>query len=168
MTHNMFRTVHGSRRTPVQKVLGQDRQPLVMSMIASTVFAEVPESVAAPAGSRFIPAAYLGPSYSSRASFVSGLVGPIGQQEVNVFQAKSIRVLNKIVFNPELCPTLIRQIGSREMRSEPESVVDLRPLPQPMPSSGPPVLWLRDHGRTPGWYALISPGRVHMADSWSA
>ena len=93
MIHNMFRTVHGSRRTPVQKVLGQDRQPLVMSLIASTVFAEVPESVAAPAGSRFIPAAYLGPSYSSRASFVSGLVGPIGQQEVKVFQAKSVRLL---------------------------------------------------------------------------
>lgn len=80
-----------------------------------------------------------------------------------VFQAKSARLLNKIV-RPSSAPSLIERVHKT---GQAPVAVDESPLkiqPQPTPKSGPPPAWLRSHGRTAGCDACdnrVLRGRVH-------
>ena len=53
------------------------------------------------------PAMYLGPQYGTRTSLVSSLIGSPDSLELKIFAAKSIRCLNKIVYEPKFGPDFI-------------------------------------------------------------
>ena len=166
--HNFHHKVFGGSRTPHQHVIGQDRPSPVTGFLGSVLFAEVPDSVESPSGSRFVVAAYLGYEYSSKACLVSGKVGP--ENALKVFKAKSIRLLNKIRLAVELCPFLFSeppQPGEgpsidQQIHEDPDP--NLKLMPPSMPKSGPPKEWLDRHGRTEGCSACRSVklhGRAH-------
>ena len=170
--HNQHHKVFGGNRTPSQHVVGQDRQPFKSSMLGAVVFAEVPDSVQSPSGSRFIPAAFLGYEFASRAPLVSGKVGQPGETSVKVFRAKSIKVLSKIVYAVDFCPFLLKiNEEGQGRRSDFDPTVDSgtgfkERAPLSMPKSGPPKAWLDRFGRTENCYACKQSalhGRVHSA-----
>ena len=162
-SHNNFHHVHGGSATPTEIVTGRKAAVLVNSALGSTVFAEVPNSVETPEGTRWIPAAFLGYQYGSRACLVSGIVGTVENLHVKVFQAKSIRSLNKIVFETSYAPSLLFRLPEKAAPAEPMSQApqDLRIEPATMPKAGPPINWIRTHGRTKDCYACSNSKGVH-------
>ena len=168
-SHNFHHHVFGGQRTPMQIVCGQDRQPPTSNLLGAIVFAEVPDSVESPSGSRFVVAAFLGYEYASKGCMVSGKVG--AENAPKVFRAKSIRILNKLKFSCELCDFLLTNeaLDGGPSPSADQQVFDdpeLKLRPDAMPKTGPPKAWLVQHGRTPGCYACENKtlhGRVHSA-----
>ena len=166
VTHNNHKRVFGGNRTPMQLVIGQDRRPLQTAALGSIVHAECPDSIDSPADTRFIHAAYLGPEYGSRASLVCGIIGvPL---EPKIFRAKSIKVLNKVLYEMQLCPFLLRRVGSSPSEAVALEVdKDIVAVPAKMPVSGPTKDWLTAHGRTAGCSACRNVklhGRTHSAE----
>ena len=167
MTHNYYRNAHGSDKTPADRIIGQKRQPPATALYGTTVFAEVPDSVETPAGSRWVVAAFIGPTYASRGVLVSALTGKSDDQEVKIFMARSIKIMNKVAFSVDLCPKLLRSVIRPDVARVPEPEPQLRDARHPpvkMPASGPPKSWLQEHGRTEGCYACSKDslhGRVH-------
>ena len=79
------------------------------------MFAEAPSSVETPAGTRWIPCSFLGYLHGSKACLVSGLVGPsLEAAKPKVFQAKGIRVLNRIVFEETYVPELLVKVSNKK------------------------------------------------------
>ena len=77
------------------------------------------------------------------------VVCPInGNLELRKFRARTVRVMNKIVFDVRLNPALTQAPVSPlppAVRLE-----DARPLPLPIRPSGPPADWVKVHDRAPG------------------
>ena len=127
----------------------------------------MPDSVETPAGSRWVVAAFIGPTYASRGVLVSALTGKSDDQEVKIFMARSIKLMNKVAFSVDLCPKLLRSVIRPDVARVPEPEPQLRDARHPpvkMPASGPPKSWLQEHGRTEGCYACSKDslhGRVH-------
>ena len=148
-------------------VVGHKRSDFVSALFGTVVFAEIPLSITSPAGTRWIPAMFLGPQYGTRSSLVSSLVGSPDSLEVKIFVAKSIRCLNRIVYEPKYGPDFVIRLNDvPKPRAEEDLKRPAEVLPPAMPKTGPPVDWLRQHGKTPGCYACDNPsgkahGRVH-------
>lgn len=149
--HNWHHKVRGGDRTPCEIITGSNRSETVTAVFGSVVFAECPVSVESPAGTRWVPASFLGPQYGSRASLVSAIVGPSTNPELKVFVAKSVKVLDRIVFETKYAPSILFRIPEcARVRPQPDWNVD-RPayvVPPAMPKTGPPASWLREHGYT--------------------
>lgn len=166
-THNWHHKVRGGDKTPSEIITGSTRSEQVTAVFGSVVFAECPLSVESPAGTRWIPGAFLGPQYGSRASLVSAIVGPSTNPELKVFVAKSIKVLDKIIFETKYAPSILFRLPDSS-RSHPRPSWNVeRPahvLPPAMPKSGPPANWLREHGYTKGCSACsnrVMGGKHH-------
>ena len=153
---NFYRCVHGSDKTPVDIIVGQKRKPPAITMFGATVFAEVPESVEAPAGTRFVPAAFLGPPLYSRGILVCAVVGHVHDTQAKVFMAKSVKVLNKITFDSPMCSDYLVKVAQIQPHPQPAQHPPMLPDPADPPpeppkiGKGPPADWLRRHGRTAG------------------
>ena len=168
-TYNLFHHVHGGSATPNELVSA--RRPgtvMICAALGSVVFAEAPSSVETPAGTRWIPCSFLAYLHGSKACLVSGLVGPsLEAAKPKVFQAKGIRVLNRIVFEETYVPELLVKVSNKKPSVEDVSKRDdaeLRIQPPVMPKTGPPISWLREHGKTKDCFACnnrVSHGRVH-------
>ena len=171
-THNLHHKIRGGDKTAIELITGSSRTSFMTAPFGSVCFAETPQSVETSADTRWIPAAFIGPQYGGRSVLVSSVVGPIDNQEVKIFQAKSIKVLNRIIYEPKYAPSLLIKI---DKPAAPDGGVSRIPsadsqpahvIPAPMPKSGPPIQWIREHGRTKGCYACNNPkgvshGRVH-------
>ena len=174
-THKSHHKVRGGEKTPLEIITGSENRSSQTACFGAVVFAETPPSVETPAGTRWIPAAYLGPQYGTRTSLASAIVGDPDYTATKVFLAKAIKCLDRVVFEPKFAPAIIRRLDSDERPKD--SAVDVLPpadvgpahvLPAPMPKTGPPISWIREHGRTPDCYACNHPrgvghGRVHSS-----
>ena len=90
---------------------------------------------------------------------------------MKIFKAKSVKNLNKVIFEDRYCPWLLTKID-RPPDDKPLEIKDdeeaLKPnkdeFQYPMPKSGPPKSWLDEFGRTPGCTACSNEklhGRHH-------
>ena len=162
----------GSDKTRIDIIVGQKRRPPSVTMFGATVFAEVPDSVEAPEGARFVPAAFLGPPLYSRGILVCVVVGPVHEAQAKVFMAKSVKILNKITVDNPLCSHCLMKISQMQPAPQPVPHAPVPPNPVNPPAEplrlgkGPPAEWLRRNGRTPGCNGCSRDylgGRQHSA-----
>ena len=71
-SYNRRATQHRGHRAPLQIVKGTDRPYSVGAAYLSVVHAKVPDSAQSPAGSRFMPVAYLRPVVGAKGHLVIG------------------------------------------------------------------------------------------------
>ena len=164
-SYNRHATQHGGHRAPMQIVKGTDRPYSVGAAYLSVVHAEVPDSVESPAGSRFMPAAYLRPAVGTKGHLVIGKL----DSGVKMFMAKSIKPLTRTLYEVSYAPECLRKHGSDSIRVEPsegppprvEENIDIARRDRALVS--PPASWIRRYGRTEGCYGCSGPsfhGRV--------
>ena len=165
-TENVFRRPRGGELTAHELLAGHSRTKPSCSLYGSLVFAEVPDSVTSPAGTRWVIAAFLGGQSGENGIFVSSTCVVAGQLVVKKFAARSIRPMNRIVFKLEYCQDLLVQISEKFVPAKDDDPKALpTPMPQ-MPKTGPPASWLHEHGRTPGCNGCSGPSfgkKVHSA-----
>ena len=164
-SYNRRATQHGGRRAPLQIVKGTDRPYSVGAAYLSVAHAKVPDSVQSPAGSRFMPVAYLRPAVGAKGRLVIGKL----DSGVKIFMAKSIKPLTRTLYEVSYAPECLRKHGSDSIRVEPsegpsprvEENIDIARRDRALVS--PPASWIRRYGRTEGCYGCSGPsfhGRV--------
>ena len=85
---------------------------------------------------------------------------------MKIFKAKSVKILNKVIFEYRYCPWLFVQIDKppddKQLAIEDDEVVNpnKNEFQYPMPKTGPPKAWLDEFGRTPGCSAC-SHDKLH-------
>ena len=151
-TLNQFRRPHGGSKTPHEILTGHTRTKPTCSMFGALVFCEVPQSVQTPANSRWIVGAFLGAENGEQGIKVcSECVDSDGTLKVKVFTAKTVRAMNRLLYDIRLCPQFLIPLSDAYVPRLDEPIQTM-PTPQSMPKTGPPAAWLKENGKTDGCY----------------
>jgi hypothetical protein len=164
-TLNQFRRPHGGSKTPHEILTGHSRTRPTCSMFGALVFCEVPQSVQTPANSRWVVGAFLGAEHGEHGIKVSAqCVDSDGSLQVKTFVAKTVRAMNRLLFDARLCPQFLIPLSDAYVPRLDEPIQTM-PTPQTMPKTGPPASWLKENGKTDKCYGCHGgPGfgkRVH-------
>ena len=162
---NKFGKAHGSDLAPCDFVLGRPSPQGAFTLFGSTVLAELPQSVRdlAPNLPRFVESCFLHPVFDSMAIKVRALVRIEGELVLKTFSATSVKPCVPLSWKLELLDGVLNTLGGGPGLPMPneERVVLEPPVSTQVPSSGPPVEFVKNHGYTAGCTACsnIESGR---------
>ena len=151
---NKFGKAHGSDLAPCDFVLGRPSPKGAFTLFGSTVLAELPQSVRdlAPNLPRFVESCFLHPVFDSMAIKVRALVRIEGELVLKTFSATSVKPCVPLSWKLELLDGVLNTLGGGPGLPMPneERVVLEPPVSTQVPSSGPPVEFVKNHGYTAG------------------
>ena len=154
-TQNQFKRPRGGDKTAHELLCGQSRSHPPCTLFGALCFAEVPISISSPAGSRWVVGSFVGGTYGEIGQSVYAYCMVRGDVTLKRFKARSIRVMNKIMYDMRLSPMLL-QVKTSPLPPG-QQLEDARPLPLPIRASGPPADWLKRHGRTKDCRGCMGP-----------